>query len=223
MKMDKGEIVVKGTGKVSASPDLLIIELSLEVVEPEYDKAMLVATEHLDALRAAVVSAGHDKGSLKTTQFNVNTKYESYRDKSQNYRQKFIGYCCTHRLRLESGLDMKRLGVTLGAIADCPARPWFSIKFSVKDPTAVSEQLLENAIGNAKRKAEVLTKSAGVKLGAIKRIDYNWSEHRLYSQTDYHVMESAADYSESPRALAIDIKPEDIDVSDNVTVIWSIE
>ena len=221
--MEKREIVVKGTGKVSASPDLLVIDLNHEVVEPEYDKAMLVATEHLDALRAAVVSAGHDKKSLKTTQFNVNTKYESYRDKSNNYKQKFVGYCCTHGLRLEFDLDMKRLGVTLGAIADCPARPRFSIKFSVKDPTAVSEQLLENAVENAKRKAEVLAKSAGVKLGAIKRIDYNWSEHHLYSQTDFCLAESAADYSESPRALAMDIEPDDIDVSDNVTVIWFME
>ena len=46
--MDKREIVVRGTGNVSASPDLLVIDINLEVVEPEYDKAMLVATEHLD-------------------------------------------------------------------------------------------------------------------------------------------------------------------------------
>ena len=221
--MDKREIVVKGIGKASASPDLLVIDLNLEVVQPEYDKAMLVATEHLDALRAAVVAAGHDRKSLKTTQFNVNTKYASYRDKSDNWKQKFIGYCCTHGLRLEFELDMKKLGVTLGAIADCPARPRFSIKFSVKDPSAVSEQLLQSAIENAKQKAEVLTIAAGVKLGAIKRIEYNWSEHHLYSQTDFCLMESAADYSASPRASAMDIEPEDIDVSDSVTVIWIIE
>ena len=221
--MEKREIVVRGTGKVSASPDLLVIDLNLEVVEPEYDKAMQVATEHLDALRAAIVSAGHDKKSLKTTQFNVNTKYDSYRDKSNNWKQKFIGYCCTHGLRLEFDLDMKRLGVTLGAIADCPARPKFSIKFSVKDPTAVSEQLLQNAIENAKQKANVLTTAAGVKLGEIKRIDYNWSEHHLYSQTEYLLTESAAEYLESPKRLAMDIEPDDIDVSDSVTVIWSME
>jgi len=221
--MDKREIVVKGIGKVSASPDLLVLDLNLEVVEHEYDKAMLIATEHLDTLCAAVVSAGHDKKALKTTQFNVNTKYDSYRDKSNNWKQKFIGYCCTHGLRLEFDLDMKKLGVTLGAIADCPAKPKFSIKFSVKDPTAMSEQLLRNAIENAKQKAEVLTTAAGVKLGEIKRIDYNWSEHHLYSQTDFCVAESSVDYSASPRALAMDIEPEDIDVSDTVTVIWEME
>ena len=219
--MDKREIVVKGIGKVSVAPDLLVIDLNFEVVEPEYDKALFTATERLDALRAAVATAGHDKKSLKTTRFNVNTKYDSYRDKNDDWKQKFAGFSCAHELRLEFDLDMKKLGVTLGAIADCPTKPKFSIKFSVKDPNAVSERLLKSAIENAKQKADVLTKAAGVMLGAIKRIDYNWSEHHLYSQTDFCLMESAADYSKNPRVM--DIEPEDIDLSDSVTVIWSME
>jgi len=219
--MDNCEIVVKGTGNVSASPDLLIIDLTLEVIELEYEKTMFVAKEHLDALRAAVVAAGHDKKSLKTTQFNVNTKYDSYKDKNNNWKQKFIGYSCIHELRLEFDLDMKKLGVTLGAITDCLAQPKFGIRFTVKNPNIISDQLLENAMENAKRKAEVLAKSAGVKLGSIKRIEYNWSEHHLYSKTEYCFADISVNYLKSPKAM--DIEPDDIDVSDNVTVIWFLE
>ena len=221
--MEKREIVVRGTGKVSAVPDLLVLGLNLEVVETEYEKAMLRATEQLDALRNAIVVAGHDGKSLKTTSFNINTKYDNYRDKNNNWQQKFVGYCCTHGLRLEFDLDMGKLGITLGAIAECKSTPKFSIKFSVKDPSAVSEQLLESAINNAKWKADILAKSSGVVLGAIKRIDYNWSEHHFYSDTDMHVAESAEDYAVAPRALAMDIEPEDINVSDTVTVVWVME
>jgi uncharacterized protein YggE len=221
--LDNREIVVKGIGKVSTSPDLLVIDLDLEVVEYEYDKAMFAASKHLGALRSAIVAAGHDKKSLKTTQFNVNTKYDQYRDKNDNWKQKFIGYSCTHGLRLEFDLDMNKLGVTLRAIADCAVMPKFSIKFSVKDPNAVSEKLLQSAIEKAKQKADVLSTAAGVKLGAIKRIDYNWSEYHLYSQTDYCLMEGSTVYAGSPKALAMDIEPEDIDVSDSVTVIWMME
>jgi len=219
--MDNREIVVKGVGKVSTPPDLLVVSIDLEVVEPEYDKALNAATERLDTLRAAVAAAGHDKKTLKTTQFTVNTKYDSYKDKHNNWKQKFIGYSCAHGLRLEFNLDMKKLGVTLEAIADCPAKPKFNIEFSVKDTNAVSERLLQSAIDNAKQKAVALTTAAGVKLGAIKRIDYNWSEHYLYSKTEFKFMDRDAAYFESPRAM--DIEPEDIDVSDSVTVIWSME
>ena len=220
--MDNRIITVKGTGKVSAAPDLLVIEMNLEVTEPDYEATMRRATEMLDALRAAVVSAGHDGKLLKTTSFNVNTKYESYRDKNNNYQSKFVGYCCTHGLRLEFDLDMKLLGMTLGAIATCEANPKFSIRFSVKDANAVSEELLENAIENARWKAGILAKSAGVNLGAILRIDYNWSEHHFYSDTDMGVAEGML-YCAEAAPMTLDIELEDIDVSDTATVVWAIE
>jgi uncharacterized protein YggE len=86
----------------------------------------------------------------------------------------------------------------------------------------VSEKLLENAVENAKWKATVLAKAAGVKLGAIQRIDYNWSDIHLYSNTNYMLCESAAAYS-ADNTIDIDIEPEDIKVSDTATVVWAIE
>jgi len=53
--MENRVITVRGTGKVSAAPDLLVIEMNLEVTEPEYEAAMRNAAEMLDALRTAVV------------------------------------------------------------------------------------------------------------------------------------------------------------------------
>ena len=214
------ELVVKGIGKATTSPDLIVLNMNLEVSAPDYEKTMRCSTEMLDKLRAAVVSAGHDGKELKTTNFNINTKYESYRENG-GHKQRFAGYVCYHGLKLEFDLDMPMLGATLGAIAKCEANPNFNIKFSIKDPTAVSEQLLEDAVENAKRKATVLAKAAGVSLGAIQRIDYNWSEHHLYSRTDYQFNELMVCEAASP--MAMDIEPEDINVSDTATVVWAIE
>jgi len=216
--MSNREIVVKGIGKVSAAPDLLIIEMALESKRMDYEETMQQATEKTDSLRAAIESAGHDGKELKTESFYINTRYESYRE-SGGHKQRFAGYVCNHRLKLEFDLDMKKLGLTLGAIAGCKATPDFSINFSVKDPGAVSEQLLANAVENAKTKAEILAESAGVKLGAIQRIDYNWGELQLYSNTSMDVMCCA----ETSGSYDMGIEPEDIDVSDNVTVVWEMD
>ena len=219
--MENKVITVKGIGKVSAPPDLLVLELKLETVEPEYELAMRRSKEMLNALSDAIVSAGHDGKHLKTNRFNISSKYENYRDKNNNYKSKFIGYACTHDLRLEFDLDMKKLGATLGAIASCEANPTFKIKFSVKDADAVSAELLENAIKNAKWKAEILARSAGVSLGAILRIDYNWGEINVYSKTDlYLAQEPIEEGAAAP--MKMDIKPEDIDLNDTVTVVWAI-
>ena len=218
--MENRVITVKGIGKVSAASDLLVIELNLEVIETEYDATMHVAAEKLEALREAIASAGHDGKLLKTTSFSINTRYERYQDKNNNYQEKFIGYACTHKLQLEFDLDMEMLGATLNAIAACDANPKLSIRFSVRDTRAISAMLLENAVEDAKWKAGILAKSGGVTLGAILRIDYNWSEHHFYSGTEMRILKYMAIEEAAP--MTMDIEPEDINVSDTATIVWSI-
>ena len=113
---------------------------------------------------------------------------------------------------------MKVLSRTIYAVAKCEATPEFSIKFSVKDKNAVSDQLLINAAENARNKADILARASGVRLGELISIDYSWGELHLYSQTEYDVLYDAAPMlSES-----INIEPEDINVKDTVTFVWEI-
>jgi len=219
--MNNREIVVKGIGKATAAPDLILVNMTLEVSEPDYEKTMQRGAEMLGALREAVISAGHEGKELKTTSFNINTKYESYNE-DNIWKQRFAGYTCTHELKLEFDLEMQKLGATLGAIAKCEADPNFNIEFSVKDRNAVSERLLESAVENAKDKARVLAKAAGVALGEIRRIDYNWSDIRLYSNTDMQMSYGALRAADAA-PMAIDMEPEDISVSDAATVVWAID
>jgi len=219
--MSNREIVVKGIGKISAAPDFIVLTMTLEVVEPDYEKTMRRSGDLLEALRSAIASVGHDGKLLKTTSFKINTKYERYK-KNDTWKQRFNGYACTQELRLEFDLDMSMLGMTLRAIAECDAEPIFNIQFSIKDQNVVSEQLLIDAVENAKWKASVLAKSAGAKLGAIQRIDYNWSELRLYSDTNINMLEAAPAYSARSSTI-INIQPEDIKVRDTATVVWAIE
>jgi len=219
MQTNYREIIVKGIGKTTVTPDIIILNINFEALEIDYDKSMERGAEMLNSLREAVISAGHDGKELKTTNFNINTKYESYRVKD-DYKQRFIGYRCSHGLRLEFDIDMKKLGITLGAIAKCQAKPNFNINFSVKDQNAVSEKLLESAIENAKMKAEILTKSAGVKLGAIQKIVYSWRDVHFYSSSNVD-MDSCSDMICTASAME-EIEPEDINVNDTVTVVWAI-
>jgi uncharacterized protein YggE len=153
-------ITVKGVGKVSANPDQIALTMSLEIQERDYADTMNRSAVVLDALRTAITSVGHDGKSLKTTSFNIDTRYESYKDKRDTWQRRFEGYICKHGLILEFDLDMKLLVATLAAIAECDANPEFSIRFSVKDGNAVSEQFLVSAVENATAKARVLANYA---------------------------------------------------------------
>jgi len=221
MQSNNRLIVVKGIGKVSVPPDLIVLNMEIEAIDLDYDKTVELGTEMVNSLRAAIVSAGHDGKELKTTSFNVSTKYESYKVKD-DYKKRFAGYVCSHSLKLEFAIDMEKLSATLGAIAKCNANPEFSIRFSIKDTNAVSEQLLQSAIENATVKATILAKSAGVKLGTIQRIEYSWHDIHLYSDADVEIG-GANERRDALMFSPVSIEPEDINVTDTAAVVWSIE
>jgi uncharacterized protein YggE len=219
--IDNREIVVKGIGHMSVPPDLIAISMRLEVVKLEYNDAMHHATRLLSSLREALVLAGYNESDLKTTDFNISSEYEDYQDSEDNWREKFVGFSCVHDLRLEFDLDIEKLGETLSAITNCMANPKLTILFSVKDSNVVSQQLLKSAVENAKQKAEILATAAGVSLGVIKHIDYNWNDIHLYSKTSLQMVR-AKGRRDVAEPMSISLNPQDIEASDSVTVIWQI-
>ena len=85
--------------------------------------------------------------------------------------------------------------------------------------------MLANAVTDAKAKAEVLSKASGVSLGEIITIDYSWAEIDFVSRPmDKLTLEECCIKNCEPgEAYDIDINPDDIDVTDNVTVVWGIK
>ena len=212
-------ITVKGIGAVSVKPDLIVLRLSMETAEYEYDAAMKAAAEKIDFLNKALEAAGFEKKSAKTADFRVRADYDRLNDGKGNYTSVFMGYKCRHELKIEFDFDTKRLAKALSEISKCIAKPEISIDFTVKDSSAVSGELLKAAVKNAREKAEILCAASGAKLGDLLSIDYNWGELHLYSETDYDVegkclMMGAAD--------DMDIEPEEIKARDTATFEWEI-
>ena len=212
-------ITVKGIGAVSVKPDLIVLRLSMETAEYEYDAAMKAAAEKIDFLNKALEAAGVEKKSAKTADFRVRADYDRLNDGKGNYTSVFMGYKCRHELKIEFDFDTKRLAKALSEISKCIAKPEISIDFTVKDSSAVSGELLKAAVKNAREKAEILCAASGAKLGELLSIDYNWGELHLYSATDYDVegkcmMPGAAD--------DMDIEPEEIKARDTATFAWEI-
>ena len=214
-------ITVKGIGKASAKPDYVEISMSLHTRDKNYDRAMELAGQHIQHLTETICAIGFEKSDLKTANFNVRTDYQNVKDRNGNYNRVFNGYVVDHSLKLEFDFEMQRLSQALSAIAGCLSNPDLSIRFTVKDATGMNEEMLRSAAFNARRKAEILCEASGVKLGQLLNVDYNWGELEIYSKTQYRVAEECMPYAAG--SAAIDIEPDDVDVSDTVTFVWEIE
>lgn len=213
-------ITVKGIGNASVKPDLIVLSLLLSSKSKDYEAAMESAAMKISELNKSLEKIGFEKESVKTTDFNVYTEYESKKDRNGNYLRVFDGYVVKHHLKVSFDFDTKVLGQALGTIASCVAEPELSVSFTVKDSSDINEALLKSAAENAKKKAEILCVASGVSLGDLVNIDYNWGELNIYSHTRY---EMESDCMEKCCALdSIDIEPEDINVNDTVTFVWQI-
>lgn len=214
-------ITVKGIGSVSVKPDQVVLTLSLESKDLDYNKAMSVASKQIEQLHQAVEMVGFDKESLKTSNFNVRTLYERVKDKGDNYKNVFDGYVVEHSLKLAFDLEAQRLAEVLSSISACYARPEMNIAFTVKNPSGVHELLLQDAARNAMKKADALIGALGVHLGQLLTVDYNWSEINVFSQTRFEKCTfKCNDYN---RDFDANITPEDIDINDTATFVWEIQ
>lgn len=213
-------ITVKGIGKVSASPDYVILSMSLESRNMSYEQAMDQASDNIDQLTGVLEKAGFEKSAIKTTRFNVRTDYRYISRRDGTGENVFNGYVISHDLKAEFDFDSKRLAKALAAVGSCPAHPQLSIAFTVKDASVIGEEMLRSAAASAREKAEILCDASGSELGELLSIDYNWGELNVYSDTQYGMAEDCM--SLPMMAKSIDIEPEDIDVRDTVTFVWEI-
>ena len=208
-------ITVKGSARLSLRPDYVVITMSLTAEDKSYDAAMAQASTRLEALRGALVAIGFDRKDLKTANFRVSTEYDYQNDQHGNGRQVFRGYACAHDLKLAMDFDAVRLGETLSAITGCEATPELNVRFTVKDPDAVSDELLRQASDNALRRAKVLAAASGVELGKLVRVYYSWGDREICSPTAFagNMLRAKA---------SMDFTPEDIDLNDQATFVWEI-
>lgn len=166
-------IRVTGKGQIRVRPDMTRITMTLTGLYKEYGETLRHPSADTEVLKDVLAEFGFERSDLKTLSFNVDTEYESYRDRNNDYTQKFVGYRFNHILKVEFESDNDRLGKILFALANCKANPEFRISYTVKDPEAAKNLLLGKAVTDAKEKAVVLTQAGGVTLKDIQSIDYS--------------------------------------------------
>ncbi len=218
-------IRVTGKGQIKVKPDMTRITLSLEGLYPEYGETLRRSSEDTELLKDLLAGFGFERSDLKTLNFSVDTEYESYKDKG-TYKQRFVGYRFRHVMKVEFDSDNERLGRVLYALANCPVKPEFRLSYTVKDPEAAKNELLGKAVTDAQEKASVLTQAAGISLKDIQSIDYSWGQINFEVQPMNRMLMGddclAAPMMAEDASYDMDIEPDDIEVSDTVTVIWEI-
>lgn len=220
--MDNMRILkVTGKGQIKVKPDMTRITITLTGIKKEYAKTLEASSLDTEMLKFVLRPFGFENTDVKTLQFNVDAEYESYQDRSNQWKRRFVGYKFNHILKIEFDSDNERLGKVLYALANASVRPELQISYTVKDKEAAKNLLLGKAVEDAKAKAAVLASASGVSLKEIQSIDYSWGTINFDIQPMGNSI-MCEDKMCAEESYSLDIEPDDVEVSDTVTVVWEI-
>ncbi|MEO9802596.1 MAG: SIMPL domain-containing protein [Reichenbachiella sp.] len=165
----RAQLNVTGQATLTLQPKRTIISYSIGSTKDSYDEAIASMTNRIDALTLSLAKIGFKKEEIKTSNFNIrqNRKYRQGEPKGEEY-------IATQSLEIRFDHSTKRLLEVLNKTASDESAPTVSIAFGMSEEQEKSakELLIQMAVADAKRKADLLAKETGYSIQGIKEINY---------------------------------------------------
>lgn len=220
--VSRNTITVSGEGEIYAKPDLALTTFIVKIEAKTVEKAMSDNTEKMNAVIEAMKGADIEEKDLKTTDFSIYPRYEYRTDYSiqteiwpRPETRVLVGYEVTQSLQVKIR-DMAKIGDVIQKAVDAGANQSGGLQFTFDDPDTLKNQAREEAIKEAKDKAETLAKQLGVKLTKI----VNFSEGGYYPTPLYY--DSATIKGMGEESVSPTIETGENKITINVSITYEI-
>ena len=159
-------IVVVGEGRVTVTPDYAQIASGVSTRGKTVKEASDANSKTMAAIIKALLESGVTQNDVQTSRFSVQPVYVP---PAPNTEPKLAGYSVSNQLRAKIR-QIDKLGEILDRLIAAGATDVGNIAFLVSDPSKALDQAREAAIADARRKAEVYARAAGIRLGQVEWI-----------------------------------------------------
>ena len=99
-------------------------------------------------------------------------------------------------------------------------KDYSKLSYYVDNVQEYKNTLLAEAVKDSKKKAEILVATLDKKLGEVINIDYSWGEVNIVRNREMPI--AVPEFLKKGSARTPNITPNDIEISDTVTVLWQI-
>lgn len=151
-------ITASGEGAIEAVPDVAYVSIGVITEGIELSKVQLENSEKMTKVIESLTQLGIKKEEIKTTNYNVNPKYEWNKDTGKNT---ISGYTVYNNLEVTIN-DINITGSLLDEVVASGSNSINSVRFGLKNETDLYNQALEIAVKDAKAKAEAMGKGLGI-------------------------------------------------------------
>jgi uncharacterized protein YggE len=207
-------ISVSGEATVSVPPDLAEIDGGVVSSAKNARDASDANNGAMGKVLLALKSSGIDEKDYQTSRLSLQPQYAP-NQAGQPSQPVIVGYRASNRVTIRLR-DVTKVASVIDTLVGAGANDIGGINFMVSQASKLLDEAREQAIADARRKAEIYAKAAGVTLGAPLRIseDGSSSARRSYR--------AGVAYDMAPRSTAPVAQGEET-LQVTVSVSWAIK
>lgn len=211
------ELTISGKASTEVTPDITVINLNLSAEDKSYSTSVDLLQGKADEIKSFLKKKGISKDFIKSENFNITKSYVY-----ENRKQIFKGYKATLNINIEILNDNALANKVINSIGESNSDASINIyhKLSQELKDSVNDQLIEAAIEDAKKKAEIIARATDQQLGNITKINYGVEENISISpraEVAFMAMDSEMKNS-SDNSLSI--TPQPIEKSTDIIIYW---
>jgi uncharacterized protein len=156
-------VSVSAAGHVTAEPDQAAISTGVVAEGASAGAALAANTTVMAKLIDGLKSSGIDAKDIKTVSFNVQPRYQNYKD---GRPATINGYQVVNQVRILVR-DLDKLGQVLDTSVTLGANQMGGIEFQVSAAETLKDEARKVAMANALRRARLFAQSAGADVGEV--------------------------------------------------------
>lgn len=208
---DLRTISVDGSSTIKVAPDKATISISIENTAKDAKLASAQNAQIMQNIQSAILGLAITKDKMQTTNYNL---YPVYNTKDNS--REIIGYSVSNEITvIIDNIDM--VGTVIDTAINAGASNVNSIEFGLKDSQVYKDKVLQQAIADAKRKAQVVANSLGKSIVNVVSVNTGstYIEAKNFNNAMY-MRAADATGATSP------IQSGDISVRANVSVVFEM-
>lgn len=153
------QVTVPGRGEVAGRPDTASVQIGVETQAATAAEALAQNTQQAQAVVQKLKDLGVAEKDIQTSNFSIFPVYGADGRQVEGYR---VANSVTVTVR-----ELGGAGALLDQVVQAGANSVYGISFSVADPQALLDQAREQAVADARARAELLAKASGASLGQV--------------------------------------------------------
>jgi len=154
-------VTVTGEATVSVPPDTAVIRIGVSSLEKTAREAGEANAKQMTAVLAAIKASGIAERDIQTSRLSLQPQYDPNKGGTR-----LTGFQANNQVTIRIR-DIDSLPTVLDRAIAAGANEMSGIEFVVSEQSKLLDQARDEAIADARRKAELYAKAAGAKLGQV--------------------------------------------------------